>query len=250
MIDVPAFPITIQKVSLHFARILPTPLGSSIRKLIPPSDIHALPVIAIPGEIIINQGNNIYPPPLEAGEGYRVTRELVRNWGEALAYCQVSTKMIWDPILLRQVDSERIGIGEGIREVNPSIMNSMAMKEILDGMEIVDKEFDKGLRLMENSDLSISGPVIHPVKSKVTKLPKVKAPPKSKTIRTAKGKGKEVIEQVPIQPAQVLPSPQLESTDSLQYQNYEEPDKKKIKWNKGGIEVQRPIGSSSYSNSE
>lgn len=196
VVDIPAFPITYPKVALHFARVLPTPLGAEFRRLIPQSQLHGLPISPLSGG-----------PPLSAGEGSRVGRELVRNWGEALAYCQLNTTTIWE---------DKFDPSSGIALFGPritkSIMSESAILEILAVLEVADREYakDYGLNASSTSTASTSKSIKSPlVQSKVT------------------SKGKRVQQE----------AGEREDFDS------NEPDRKKTKWNRGGQEVDAPVAS-------
>lgn len=87
-VDVPAFPITANKVTLFISRALPNSLGAEIRSILPAAETFPLPVVgALDG---------VYPDP---SEGPTVTRDLIGSWTEALAYAQGSSRDVWEGVL-------------------------------------------------------------------------------------------------------------------------------------------------------
>lgn len=135
-VDVPAFPITANKVTLFISRSLSNSLGSQLRMIIPAPSTFPLP--------IVGGTDGIAPDP---SEGLTVTRDLVGSWTEALAYAQGASRKVWDTVLVEG----------GPRD----LMRDDAIVEMLRGFQ----EYE------ERAELLLRGPVSAPMERTISRLP-------------------------------------------------------------------------------
>ncbi|GAA6022491.1 hypothetical protein JCM10207_008531 [Rhodosporidiobolus poonsookiae] len=85
-VDMPVFPLTVSKLLLFFSRVPYTPLAHAVYRAYPdPSQQDSYP---LPRAGIADSN-------LSSDEGSRVTRELVKSWIEAVGYAQMATRDIW-----------------------------------------------------------------------------------------------------------------------------------------------------------